>query len=85
MPQDQPDLNAERLRQLGDRVRDLRIHANLTQEAFAEMTNINRRTLQRIERGTSDPSYSALTRIADALGIPLSDLIRSSEPQPPGG
>lgn len=85
MPRDQPDLNSERLRQLGDRVRDLRIHANLTQEAFAEMTNINRRTLQRIERGTSDPPYSALVRIAEALGVPLPELVRSSEPRPPGG
>ncbi|GGT07452.1 helix-turn-helix transcriptional regulator [Streptomyces atratus] len=76
MPRDEPDLNSEQLRRFGDRVRDLRIQANLTQEAFAEMTNINRRTLQRIERGTSDPSCSALVRIAAALHISLADLVR---------
>ncbi|MFF2405709.1 helix-turn-helix domain-containing protein [Streptomyces sp. NPDC058092] len=76
MPRDQPDLNSEQLRLFGDRVRDLRMQANLTQEAFAEITNINRRTLQRIERGTSDPSYSALVRIAAALRMPLADLVR---------
>ncbi|MGY3679769.1 transcriptional regulator with XRE-family HTH domain [Streptomyces sp. TE33382] len=52
------------------------MQANCTQEAFAEMTNINRRTLQRIERGVSDPRYTDLVRIADAIGVPLADLVR---------
>jgi transcriptional regulator with XRE-family HTH domain len=77
VPRDEPDLTSQQLREFGDRVRGLRIQANLTQEAFAEMANINRRTLQRIERGTSDPTYSALVRIADALDMPLAELVRA--------
>lgn len=41
-----------------------------------EMTDIDRRTYQRIEAGTSDPRYGDLLRIAQALGVPLADLVR---------
>lgn len=61
---------------LGDRIRDVRLHRNLTQEVFAEMAGIDRRTLQRIERGTSDPPYSTVVLIADALDVPVEDLVR---------
>ncbi|MFE9936297.1 helix-turn-helix domain-containing protein [Streptomyces hirsutus] len=75
MPRDLPAWTYDRRRELGDRIRDLRLRANLTQEVFAEMTGIDRRTVQRIERGTSDPPYSSLLLIADAIGVPLSDLV----------
>jgi len=38
------------------------------------MAGIDRRTLQRIERGTSDPPYSSLLLIAHALEVPYRDL-----------
>ncbi|WP_073946541.1 helix-turn-helix domain-containing protein [Streptomyces kebangsaanensis] len=76
MPRDLPDWIYDRRRELGDRIRDLRLHANLTQEVLAEMTGIDRRTLQRIERGTSDPPYGSLLLIAQALDIPIADLVR---------
>lgn len=41
-----------------------------------EMTDIDRRTLQRIEAGESDPRYGDLLRIADALGVPVEELVR---------
>ncbi|GGQ26449.1 hypothetical protein GCM10010279_38140 [Streptomyces mutabilis] len=75
MPRDLPDWTYTRRREQGDRIRDLRSRANLTQEVFAEMTGIDRRTLQRIEPGTSDPPYSSLLLIADALDVPLRDLV----------
>ncbi|WP_328902276.1 helix-turn-helix domain-containing protein [Streptomyces sp. NBC_00441] len=73
MPREQPAIERQR-QALGTRIRDLRDHALLTQEDFAEMTGINRRTLQRIERG-GDPRYSQLVRIAEALGVPLANLV----------
>ncbi len=74
MPRDIPEWITDRRRELGDRVRQLRLHADYTQERFAEITGIDRRTLQRIERGESDPRYGHLLRIASALGIPVSRL-----------
>ncbi|MFG2747254.1 helix-turn-helix domain-containing protein [Streptomyces chartreusis] len=76
MPHQQPPWVYDRRRALGRRIRDLRIREGHTQEAFAEMTDIDRRTFQRIEAGTSDPRYGDLLRIADALGVPLSELVR---------
>lgn len=76
VPRDLPDWTYTRRRELGDRIRDLRSRANLTQEVFAEMTGIDRRTLQRIEAGTSDPPYSSLLLIADALGLTVEDVVR---------
>ncbi|MFE5967145.1 helix-turn-helix transcriptional regulator [Streptomyces sp. NPDC056463] len=73
---EQPGWVHDRRRALGRRIRDLRMYAGHTQEAFVEMTDIDRRTLQRIEAGESDPRYGHLLRIADALSIPLADLVR---------
>lgn len=44
------------------------------------MTDIDRRTYQRIEAGTSDPRYGDLVLIAHVLGIPLEELVRQPRP-----
>ncbi|MFF0139642.1 helix-turn-helix domain-containing protein [Streptomyces sp. NPDC005227] len=75
MPRDLPEWIINRRRDLGDRVRRLRLAADHTQESFAEATGIDRRTLQRIERGTSDPRYSDLLRIAAVLDQRVSVLV----------
>lgn len=62
-------------RALGARIRELRVRANLTQERLAELTGVDRRTLQRIEAGSSDPRLSALTLIAEGLDVPLVRLV----------
>lgn len=78
MTQDLPERpdRQQSLQRLGTRIRDLRDHALLTQEAVAEMTGISRRRLQRIERGDSDPRYTDLLDIAAALKTPLTNLVR---------
>lgn len=48
---------------------------NLTQEKLAEAAGVSRDTVQRIERGTNDPRYSDLARIARALDTPLAELV----------
>jgi transcriptional regulator with XRE-family HTH domain len=48
---------------------------DLTQEAFAEMTGIDRRTIQRIEAGTSDPPFGSLLLMASALRVPVHELV----------
>ncbi|MEV6791221.1 helix-turn-helix transcriptional regulator [Streptomyces sp. NPDC051320] len=77
MPREElPQWVHDRRRELGDRIRDLRDEAGLTQEQFAERSGIDRRTLQRYERADTEVPYSALLLIAHALEIPLSDLTR---------
>ncbi|WP_053799734.1 helix-turn-helix domain-containing protein, partial [Streptomyces rimosus] len=63
-PQDHPTWLLDERRALGDRIRERRMRQNLTQERLAERAGVSRDTVQRIERGTSDPRYSQLARIA---------------------
>lgn len=76
VPADQPQWIPDALRTLGARIQAQRLHKNLTQERLAEQAGIDRSTVQRIEAGTNDPKYSHLMRIAEALDVPLADLVR---------
>lgn len=60
---------------LGRRIQAARLDANLTQERFAELTGLDRSTIQRIEGGYNDPKFSHLFRIASGLSMPLRDLL----------
>jgi transcriptional regulator with XRE-family HTH domain len=60
----------------GDAVRDRREALGLTQEEFAERAGIHRTYISDIERGTRNPSLINIERVADALGVTLSELFR---------
>lgn len=66
-----------RRRQIGDQIRAARIHANLTQEAVAHMIPLERPNYVRIEQGQAAPTIDTLILIADAIGVPLSHLVRT--------
>ncbi|MFG3273113.1 helix-turn-helix domain-containing protein [Streptomyces luteogriseus] len=71
-----PDWILRRRRIVGDRIRDARLHANLTQEKLAELAGLDRQSINRIEQAAASPKLDNLFRIADALQVPLSDLVR---------
>ncbi|PAU86814.1 transcriptional regulator [Pseudomonas sp. WN033] len=60
--------------QFGHRVRQLRLAAGFTQEAFADKCGFARTYMSRIETGGANPSLVALNVIASALNVSLSDL-----------
>lgn len=60
---------------LGNRIRDARMQADLTQEKLAELAGIDRTTLQKTEAGKTDPKFSLLLRLARALRLPARDLM----------
>lgn len=77
MPADpQPDWVLTRRRAIGDRIRTAREAAKLSQEKLGELTDADRKTINRIEHATSDPPLGLLIRIADAIGVDLADLMR---------
>ncbi|MFJ4738679.1 helix-turn-helix domain-containing protein [Streptomyces sp. NPDC088775] len=76
MSADLPPWILDHRRTLGDRIRDRRMHQNLTQEQLAHRTEISRDTIQRIEGGRSDARISHLWRIAAALDITVADLVQ---------
>ncbi len=53
-----------------------RTKRRLSQEKLAELSDLSKTALGAIERGTSSPSIDTLDRIAGALEIELSDLVK---------
>lgn len=64
---------------LGNRIRQAREEAGLTQEALAARAGIGRATLVRIEKGEQSPRYRTLVSLAEALGYPLHKLLVDEE------
>ena len=64
------------LRALGKRVRELRTKQGDSQESLAERADIHENHLRRVEGGTANPSFLVLVRIARALSVSVSELLR---------
>ncbi|MFE6225503.1 helix-turn-helix domain-containing protein [Streptomyces sp. NPDC057854] len=75
MPSDLPAWVLSRRQAIGARIRAAREHANLSQLALADRCGVDHKTIHRIEYGTSDPSLSLLLQIAQALDMPLANLV----------
>jgi len=65
-----------RRRAIGDRIRAVRTERKLSQEKLGELVDLDRKTINRIEQGTHATLIDHLLLIADALDIPLIDLVR---------
>ena len=63
----------------GQAVRKLRVAKGLSQERLAELADIHRTYIGDVERGARNVSLVNMTRIAAALGVPLSRLIHGME------
>jgi transcriptional regulator with XRE-family HTH domain len=64
---------------LGRAVEELRGETGLTQEELADKINSEFPSLGKLERGTSNPTFSSLLRVADGLGVDLRELIARFE------
>ncbi|MEU5596715.1 helix-turn-helix transcriptional regulator [Streptomyces sp. NPDC020298] len=71
-----PDWVIARRRAIGDQIRDARMHANLTQQRVAELAGMERQAINRIEMGHQAALIDNLICIADAIGVPLAELVR---------
>ena len=60
---------------LSTRIVELRKSKGFTQEHLSEASDINLRTLQRIEKGETEPRSHTLIQIAKALEVELEELI----------
>ncbi|MFI5755605.1 helix-turn-helix domain-containing protein [Streptomyces sp. NPDC051569] len=65
-----------RRRAIGEQIREARRAAHLTQEAVALRAGISLTVYGRIELARSAAVIDTLIRIADAIQVPLSDLVR---------
>jgi transcriptional regulator with XRE-family HTH domain len=65
-----------RRRQVGEQIRRVREHQNLTQHDVCGRSGIDIATYSRIEQGHASPLLDTLIRIADAIGVELAELVR---------
>lgn len=63
----------------GDRVRQLRIEHNMTQQELAEASSLSLDYISLIERGKRSPSLESIECISKALDIAVSDLFNWQE------
>jgi transcriptional regulator with XRE-family HTH domain len=67
------------LRLRGETVSELRRAAGLTQEDVSDTASVSLRFYRMIETGRGNPSYVTMLRVADAIGTPLSEIVRRAE------
>ena len=60
---------------ISDRLLDLRHRKGYSQEQLAELSGLNLRTIQRIEKGETIPRGDSLQRLASALEVTPDDLV----------
>jgi transcriptional regulator with XRE-family HTH domain len=73
-PSDQAVVNA-----FGQRVRQLRLAADLTQEALAEASGLHPTFISNVERGYRMPTLGTMLRLAEGLGVELAQLVAGLE------
>ncbi|HVR39617.1 MAG TPA: helix-turn-helix transcriptional regulator [Thermoanaerobaculia bacterium] len=77
MPPRRTGKNVPEAIKFGKRVRELRIAREWTQERLAEEAELNAVQVSHIERGANEPKLTTILRLAKALGITASELLRS--------
>jgi transcriptional regulator with XRE-family HTH domain len=72
----------EKTEALGERIKELRKAARLTQGELAEKVGVNPHTIKDYEAGRRSPPMKKLDLIAGAVGVSTSDLVNVSTPAP---
>ena len=62
-------------REIGERIKKLRILKGLTQKALAELVMISSSSIARLERGQTMVSVFTIIELAKALGVSVSEIL----------
>ena len=60
---------------LGNRIKSLRVQKGLSQDKLGELAGLNGKYLGEVERGNSNISVTNLSKLAEALEVPLISLL----------
>jgi transcriptional regulator with XRE-family HTH domain len=60
-------------------IRELRDHADLSQEAVAHSAGLTVSAYARVERGEANPTWTTVTQIARGLNVSLAELAAAVE------
>ena len=64
---------------LGARIREVRKEKDITQTRLAEICEIEKANMSRIESGQTNVTVLTLLKISNALNTPIADLLLNSE------
>jgi len=71
---------AEKKGSVGKRIKELREAAGLTQQQLAANAGVSVSIVAQLEQGaTANPKHSTITKIANGLGVPVTELVKESE------
>ena len=68
------------MRDIGSNIRRARTRRHLTQDDLAQAVHTTRQTISNYETGRSRPDVETLQRLADALGVELTELLDETPP-----
>lgn len=69
------NINADSMETIGAKIVEIRKRKGLTQEQLSDLSKINLRTLQRIEKGATEPRSETLSNICRVLEVQMEDLL----------
>ncbi|HUN52268.1 MAG TPA: helix-turn-helix transcriptional regulator [Candidatus Sulfotelmatobacter sp.] len=75
------DASDDYLRLLGERVRNVRARRGMTRKILARDSGVSERYLAQLEGGQGNISISLLRQVAQAMNLPLAELVREG-PEP---
>ena len=70
------------LRALGERIREARARRGMTRKILARDSEVSERYLAQLEAGQGNISIALLRQVAQAMGLPLTDLVREEPDRP---
>ncbi len=73
------EVDAADARRLGRRMHELRARRGWTQDALAERAGVSKAMISKVERGENNPTLVVAAKIAEALGLTMSQLIGADE------
>ena len=71
----------DKLKEMADRIRELREISGISQEEMASRTGVTLEEYQRCEAGQKDLSIAFLYRCVLVFGVDMSDLLEGSSPK----
>src|SRR5258707_786312 len=76
------DGEAAYLRLLGERIREARARRGMTRKILARDSGVSERYLAQLEGGHGNISIILLRQVAQAMGLPLAELVREGPERP---
>ena len=65
--------------EIGEKIKQLRIRTNLTQEELASRCDLSKGFISQMERGLTSPSIATLVDILDSLGTNLTEFFQEAD------